>query len=206
MAAHDALARKLVEECQENDITVPDKAAVVSGDDTDLYSQAGTLPLTSVPSLGEAVGREAARLLDEWLERGRRPPDRTLIPPAPVVVRESTLMMVGLDPATGAALHHLRQHAVEGINVEDVVRACGLCRRTFDRALVNILGRTAHAEIERIRLERSEVLLRTTTLSVNTVARRSGFSSGNYFRTVFKKHYRMTASEFRSRNGQSRAA
>ena len=53
-----------------------------------------------------------------------------------------------------------------------------------------------------LRLEKAKTLMKSTRLSIEEIAQRTGFSNGNYFSKVFKKHVGESPSEFRNRNGQ----
>lgn len=50
------------------------------------------------------------------------------------------------------------------------------------------------------KLKQSKILLLQDNLYVDTVANLVGFSSGNYFAKVFKKHFNMTPSQYIAEN------
>lgn len=52
--------------------------------------------------------------------------------------------------------------------------------------------------IQHIRVERAKILLTTTSVPINSIAINVGFSDGNYFARVFKKHVGVAPKEYRS--------
>lgn len=55
------------------------------------------------------------------------------------------------------------------------------------------------AHLTDYRIYNAKVLLRTTHMRVNDVAKASGFSSSNYFIKVFKKSTGLTPQEYKKR-------
>jgi LacI family transcriptional regulator len=78
----------------------------------------------------------------------------------------------------------------------------GVSRRSLERRFRRALGRSPHAEIQRLRLERSQQMLQETALSLAAIAERSGWSSVQRFMAVFKARMGQTPGQFR--NKQSR--
>lgn len=61
-----------------------------------------------------------------------------------------------------------------------MVRALRTTRKTLYRHFEQTLGRTPHAEILRLRLQRTKALLSETTLGLDEIARSSGFGNASY--------------------------
>ena len=85
------------------------------------------------------------------------------------------------------------------MQVSDVARHAGLCRRTLEQRFQQTLGRSPAAEIRRVRINRAIELLRHTSLSVATVAERSGFSSPEYMASVFRVQLGTAPQDYRKR-------
>jgi LacI family transcriptional regulator len=62
-----------------------------------------------------------------------------------------------------------------------------------------LVGRSPHAEIVRIRIERTSQLLSETTLSLAQIAHRTGFSHANYLSVAFKKQSGMSPLAYRKK-------
>ncbi len=187
MACNDWRGRHLLEACRQLGLRVPDDAAVIGVDNDELVCESAIPPLTSVAQDAEAVGYQAAGLLDQLMRDRRCRPTHLVIPPACLVERESTDMVATDDPVVSGALHFIRGHASRGINVADVVHHLDVSRSTIEKKLKHRLGRTVHDEIQRVRLEAARRLIATTDLPLHEVADRAGFSTVQYMSAVFQR-------------------
>jgi LacI family transcriptional regulator len=185
MACNDWRGRHLLEACRQLGLRVPDDAAVIGVDNDELTCELAIPPLSSVAQDAEAVGYQAAALLDQLMRGRRRRPTHLVVPPACLVERESTDLVATNDPVVSGALHFIREHASRGINVADVVRHLDVSRSTIEKKLKHHLGRTVHDEIQRVRLEAARRLITTTVLPLHEVADRVGFSTEQYMSAVF---------------------
>jgi len=193
----DLHARKLVDELENLQIPVPDTVAVICGDDGPEFCRAGSISITSIPPAGARVGREAVLLLKKMIG-GYHPQGPLLIPPDPVIQRDSTARLNCEDPKLIHAIRYLRTHACAGIGVQDIVENSGLSRSSIERKLRNILGHSPHHEIRRIQLEKAVQLLRNTRQSVAEISSACGFSDYHYFTKVFEKQTGCRPLEYRT--------
>ncbi len=193
-------ARELIYACIHAGLAVPEEVAVLSGSDDDLFCEVSPVPISAVRLGCEQIGYRAASELDEMMSNpDREAVDEVLIPPQGVVDRRSTDTLAVEDPAMVKALRFIRENPARVMQVEDVARQAGLCRRALELRFQNLLGRSPAAEIRRVRIARAIELLQRTGLSVAAVAERSGFSSPEYMASVFRSqlgttplHYRKT--------------
>src|SRR5262249_61087097 len=119
-------------------------------------------------------------------------------PPRGVATRPPPDTVAVDDPDLAPAVRIIRAHACSGLRVADVVARLPLSRRVFESRFEKILGRTPHAEILRVRLERVKELLRGDW-SLDAIARRTGFRHGEYLSAVFKRELGETPGRFRAR-------
>jgi LacI family transcriptional regulator len=113
------------------------------------------------------------------------------------VPRQSTDIVAVEDEEMARSLRFIREHACSEIDVDDVVAAACISRRALERRFQSLFGRTPKSEILRVRLEHAKLLLSTTLLSVETVARRSGFSAFRHFAEVFQRETGTTPRAYR---------
>ena len=128
-----------------------------------------------------------------------RPP-KTLghpIPPLGVTTRRSTDMLAIEDADLAAAVRYIREQACNGITVEDVVSQVPLSRRVLESRFERLLGRSPHAEILRVRLERVKQLLTQPGWTLDAIAHRTGFRHGEYLSAVFKREFGVTPGAYR---------
>jgi AraC-like DNA-binding protein len=96
-----------------------------------------------------------------------------------------------------AAIAYLRKHLSEPVGMDDLVRHVGFSRaRMFDIFKAQT-GLTPNDYLQRARVEKAQEQLRQTNLSVTQIALATGFSSGQYFSTVFARYARVSPTAFR---------
>ncbi|HRJ71096.1 MAG TPA: substrate-binding domain-containing protein [Terrimicrobiaceae bacterium] len=196
-AVHDPLGRTVCEAAHEAGIQVPDEIAVVGANNDELVSGLTYPPLSSVAipweQIGALAGRWAQRLLD-----GESAPKRPLIvPPGPVVVRQSTALTAVADPELRRVLRHLRANAATDLTIASVCRALRLSRRSVERKFSALLQSTPWETLCRMRSESAKRLLVETDLPMSLVAERSGFGSAERLSVVFRRTAGMSPSASR---------
>jgi LacI family transcriptional regulator len=197
LASNDIQGAQVSEYCRQLGLVVPDQVAIVGVDDDDLLCELSRPPLSSVALPGERIGFEAARLLDRCL-KGTAPRKRVVVlPPAGVVVRQSSDLLAVTDPHVSAVLRFIRRNADRPIQVRDVLREVPVARRALERWFRKSLQRSISEEIRRVHLERSRQLLLQTDMSLAAVAVSSGFRDGRQLSVVFRRETGLTPSAFR---------
>lgn len=194
---YDGRAQQVLEACQRAGLQVPGTVAVIGVDNDEVVCDLCAPPLSSVLPNARRAGFEAARALHALMERGRGRRDSLAIEPVRVVARQSTDVVDTEDAAVAAAVRYIRAHAVEGINVGDVLRIAGLSRTHLDRRFKQVLGQTPHELIQASRIEQVRQLLVETDLPIARIADVSGFQSASYLSAVFRRTQQETPFEFR---------
>lgn len=197
LACTDLRARHVLQVCRTLGIRVPEDVAVVGVDNDEMLCDLTSPPLTSVEQGHLRIGYEAAALLDRLMAGKRAPQLRWEIPPERLVARQSTDVIACQDAELAAAVRFIRERACTGIDVPAVLKAAGSSRSTLDRKFLATLGRTIHAEIQRVQLERAKQLLAETSLLVRHIARRCGFRYAEYLTAVFRRHTGQSPLEYR---------
>ena len=109
------------------------------------------------------------------------------VEPVRVVERQSTDVVSVADAQVAAALKFIRQHACEGVNVADVLRAVPMSRTLLERRFKAVLGHTPHRQLVQARVERAKHLLVESEVSIAVVAELAGFESASYLSVVFRR-------------------
>ena len=203
MACYDIGGRQVLDACRRAGVVVPDEVAVVGVDNDGLLCELSDPPLSSVEPDTRRTGYCAGELLDR-LMRGK--PVGTLshrIPPVGVVTRQSSDTRAVPDADVAEAIRFIRENACSGISVKDVLQRVPLSRRALETRFVKAVGRTPHAEVERVRLERAKHLLTVTDLPVYEVARRTGFRHQEYLSVAFRRYTGASPTQFRSKTRAS---
>ena len=199
MAQSDHRATYLLSACEAAGLAVPEQVALIGVDNDEMICELTTPPLSSIEQGSRQIGYQAASLLDR-LMAGRAPrPARHVIPPESLIARQSTDVLAGHDAQLAQAIRFVREHACDPISVGDVLRLIPLSRSTLENRFRVSLGRTIHAEIQRVQVEQARQLLMHTDLLIKQIAVRCGFKYVPYLTRVFRQHVGLSPGEYRRR-------
>jgi LacI family transcriptional regulator len=200
LACYDIKGQQLLDACREAGAAVPEEVAVLGVDNDPVLCELCDPPLSSVIPDARRTGYVAAELLDRWMAGERVPAEAHPIAPLGVHTRQSTDVLAIDDKAIAATVRLIRQHACEGIAVADLLREVPLSRRVLERRFTRCVGRTPHAEIVRVKLNRVKQLLVETDLSVEAIARLAGFEHPEYLSVTFKREVGLRPQAFRKQH------
>ena len=172
MACNDIRGQQVLNACRDVEIAVPEDVAVLGVDNDDVLCDLSYPTLSSVLPDTRRIGFEAAALLERMIGGEPPPDDTTRIPPLGVVTRRSTDVLAIEDRHLARAVRFIREHACDGITVEDVLADIPLSRSVFERRFARLFGHSPKAEIVRARLERIKQLLAETELPLKQIAAR----------------------------------
>lgn len=202
MTCNDNRGLQVLRACMSVGVAVPDQVAVIGAGNDDCLCSLAHPPLSSIDLGPEAIGYEAAALLDRMMSGRRAPALHIQVPPRGIVTRRSTDVLATEDQAVAAAVRFIRGHAYDDICVADVLGHVSLSRSALEPRLKRVIGRTIHQEIHRVRLERVKVLLSTTDLPTKQIAAQAGFHSVQYLARVFRNATGRTPANYRKRMRQ----
>lgn len=197
-ACYDVRGQQVLDACRDVSLGVPEEVAVIGVDNDELLCHLAAPPLSSVIPNTLQTGYEAAALLDQMMAGKEVPPSAHLIAPLGIAERQSTDILAVEDRDIARAVQFIREHACEGINVSDVLRAGALSRRVFEQRFKRLLGHTPRSEIWRVRLRRVKQLVIDTDLPFHQVAERTGFEHAEYLSVIFKRETGKTLSRYRT--------
>ena len=203
-AVNDQMGFWVLDAARRAGIAVPEELAVVGAENDNMLCETASPPLSSARLRGQAVGYEAARLLDEWMKKKRipKPGEQHLLAPGDIAVRQSSDIVAVEDPRIAAALRFIRQHATEQIDVTRVARETALSRSVLERRMKALIGRSPGEEINRIRFAAVEKLLTQTDLTLDAIAVRCGFAHPQYMAEAFRNRTGITPGAFRKQRAE----
>jgi LacI family transcriptional regulator len=206
LACYDIKAQQLLDACRDAGAAVPEEVAVLGVDNDPVLCELCDPPLSSVTPDARRAGYLAAELLDRWMAGASVPAEAHRIAPVGVHIRQSTDVLAIDDQAVAAAVRLIRQHACAGVTVAELLRQIPLSRRVLERRFSRCLGRSPHAEIVRVKLNRVKQLLLETDLSVAAIAPLAGFEHPEYLSVTFKREVGLRPQDFRRQHhaGQRR--
>lgn len=199
MASTDRAAKLVLNTAHSLDLEIPRDMAML-GTGNYLFDCMVSQPqLSSVPLHLRKVGYQATSLLFKMLRGEPHSGAVHLIPPRPIVVRESTERMDYQDKKIDQAMIYIRTYAHKGINVTDVATAVSMSRRNLEIRFRKETQRTVYKTITIERLRRAQRLLVETDLKVEAVAHNAGFSESRFLIHAFRKHHGLTPGAFRKK-------
>ncbi len=198
LTAHDFRGRQVLDACRRTGLAVPEEIALIGIGDDEVLCELSWPPMSSINSNPRTAGYEAAALLDRLIQGEPMQGQRILVQPVGVQARQSTDVMAIEDSDVAAAVRFIRERACSGINVNDILARIPLIRQTFELRFKKTMGRSPHAEIVRVRLERVKQLLKETDLSIPMIAQKSGFKHTRYMSTIFKEKVGQTPGRYRN--------
>jgi LacI family transcriptional regulator len=98
------------------------------------------------------------------------------------------------------AVQFIREHACRPIRAADVFDELSVSRSALEPRFRNVLGRTIHQEIDRVRIERAKTLLVETNLPIKHIAQQAGFLTVQYLTRAFRRLMGDTPAAFRRRH------
>lgn len=197
MACNDDWGHHLLEACRQSGARVPDEVAVIGVDNDPILCNLATPGLSSIDVNTPRIGYEAAALLERMMRGTAAPKELVQIEPIGVVPRVSTDVLAMEDRELATALRFIREHACEGIRIDDVLRAVPLSRSSLERRCREAIGRSPKQEILRLQIERAKSLLRGSEQRIKWIATSCGFQSAKYFSDAFHRAVGVRPEAFR---------
>jgi LacI family transcriptional regulator len=185
-ACDDSRARHVLQACRMGGVQVPEEIALVGVDNDDVMCEISDPTLTSIEQGSVRVGYEAASLLDRMMLGKAVRRDGKTVAPEGLVARRSTDVTAVADPSVAEALQFIRQHACGPIKVRHVLKSVKLSRTNLESRFRDVVGRSVHAEIGRVRVEAARRMLTTTSVPIKEIAQRVGVSSVQYFTVMMR--------------------
>lgn len=172
--------------CFEENINIPDEAAVLGTDDLEYVCEMASPPMSSIRLPSRQMGYAAARMLDIMM-RGEQPQQTRMVFPAiDVHLRRSTDTIAVTDDVLAKALSFIRDHDDKRIAAVDVADHCGINRRSLERKFRYELRMPIMREIQRVRVDRAVKLLMETSESMEWIAKTAGFRNHDHMGKTFR--------------------
>jgi LacI family transcriptional regulator len=199
MAGNDDRSQDILAACKIASINVPSEVAILGVDNDELICGLSYPQLSSIALSTQRAGYEAAQVLGKLMD-GQKVPEKekeVLVSPLHVVTRQSTDIMAIEDKQVAQAVHFIRNHSNEVIQVGNVVEAAGISRRTLEQRFRKTLGHSVLEEIKYARVNQMAKMLVETNLSISQIAWSLGFPYTNNISRYFKQQKGITPLEYR---------
>lgn len=192
------VARLLAGLCEQRGWRVPQQVALISVDD---HKNVTELPpqISCIDCNYEAVGYEAAALLQRIIAGDAPPHTHVVVPPRGIITRESTDYFAVDDDVVAQALRFIAKNLGQKLTLGRIADQVAVSPRSLQRRFDRALGRAVSDEIRRLRLEMAKRMLGEKGLSINRIAQVSGFTSSIILGQVFRRELGTTPTGYRKR-------
>lgn len=197
LAQGDGLASGLCFMISQAGKDVPTDVAVLGKGDCIEICRGAMTPISSFGDCRKDQVHAACDLLERLIAGEKPPRAPVLIPPPPIIERQSTRILAVGDPVVAQALRFIWDHFDLPMSVDDVAAEAGVCRSLLQRGFRKHLNRGINEELQRKRLEHCCKLLKTTGLSVDEIAANIGLRNGTYLHALFRKKFGITPRQYR---------
>lgn len=102
-----------------------------------------------------------------------------------------------ISPTILKIIDYIKQHYTENFSLDDLCNQFNISKSYLAVSFRKSTGATVFAYKLALQLEAAKKLCRQTRYSYDKIAAMTGFSSGNYFRLIFKKHEGETPKQHR---------
>jgi LacI family transcriptional regulator, galactose operon repressor len=199
MACNDDRGRNVLEACRLAGAHVPEEVAVIGVDNDELFCELSDPPLSSVALNAEHGGYRTAHLLDQLMKGDMRTQQRLIVEPVDIVMRRSTDVKMIEAREVGLVMSFIHRNRSRSFTVNEVADSVGISRRNLEVKFRRATGKTILAEVQRIRLNHAQRMLRETDLPIPQIAEASGYNSSSYLTQVFRKEIGVTPAKYRSK-------
>ena len=199
---NDDRAIYILEACKRNLINVPEEVAILGVDNDELVCNLSSPPLSSIALDFRNAGFQAAKYLDQLMNRKMK--DTILeVDPIEIVTRKSTDIFAVDDEELVTAMVFIRNNYHKPIQLSDVVEATSISRRELQYRFKAEFKKTIQDEINRLRIEHIKNKLINSRDPLYKIASTLEFTDPEHFSRYFKNLTGITPSEFRQGHNQS---
>jgi len=199
MAENDYAAGYVLDHARRLRIPIPSKMSVIGVDNDPPLCENARPALSSIHLDFEQAGYRACEILSMLVDDPASGPVCETYGAMGLMRRGSTPVGSGTPPRVSKMLAYIREHACKGISASDVASQIPGSHRLAEIDFLRATGRTIMDELNRVRFEHVEALLRTPSQRLGTIANLCGWKTENALRTAFLKRYGMSMREWRSK-------
>lgn len=158
------------------------------------YCEAVHPPFSSVEH--GMTGFRAAETLERLMD-GQAVAPTLLVPPKGIVSRDRDASTPSLPSEVHAVMQLITSRLGEPLQIDDLLRGLPLSRRYIEKRFKQVTGRSIYQEVQRQRIERASMLLRTTHWPIERVGSAAGFTDPRQFSRAFRQFAGFTPRAYR---------
>ena len=196
--ANDDRAASILDVSRALGFSIPNDISIIGADNDEIICEVMNPPLSSVRILSDQAGYDAAALLGRLILGEEKSEGQSLVaPPAGVVARQSTNLMMIKNSSVKKTLQYIADKVNEPIRVAEVVRYAGLSHRSLNDFFHAELGVSIGRYLTKARIDHIERLLIDTDLQIQEIAQSVGYEDDRHFSRYFRRSTGFTPRAFR---------
>jgi len=186
--------------CELERISIPHELSILTNDDDPLVCESFRPQLSGISGEINHIGLAMAKMLDNMMANSSMNPPSAIIPPEKIITRQSTDVLAVSHFPTARAIAYIFENYGKLIGVEDVSRYSGISLNALHKHFRGHVGKLPSDFLREVRMNRAKELLEETDLTLDQIAKQTGYSCAMSFYTAFKRLFHMTPGTFRSQS------
>lgn len=196
MVCTDDCAVEVYDAVRKTGLKIPEDMAVIGVGNDELVCDFAHPPLSSVVLNLEHAGYEAAKTMVDLI-KGKKVARNICVGALEVAERQSTSIFALNDKMISRAIQFIHSHIGDNLHVNDILRSVPLSRRVLYKRFQKALGRSIYEEIRRTKMDYAARMLTETSLSINEISEKLGFTDAKNLARLFYKEKGITPFKYR---------
>ncbi|GEA52700.1 hypothetical protein VIN01S_35040 [Vibrio inusitatus NBRC 102082] len=198
----DRSARKLVNFCYRQSVSVPEQVSIIGTDYDDTERMLSSIPLSSVALNPVELGKCCIDTLFKSVRYKKA--YHEIFSSYELIHGRTTKSEIKLDTVLVKAESFIRNNFHRNIKIKQVTDYCRVSRKTLDSRFLESYAETAHQFITRQRLDKAKQLLVSTEDSIDAIAKQCGYPNQSYLSQVFLKQLSTTPNQYRQQSEKAK--
>lgn len=184
--------------CELERISLPHELSILTNDDDALVCESFQPQLSGIAGEIDHIGLALAQMLDGMMSHPSLDPPPAIVPPEKIITRQSTDVLAVSHLPTARAINFIFENYAKLIGVEEVSRHSGVSLNALHKNFRDHVGKVPSVFLREVRMNRAKELLEETDLTLEQIAKQTGYSCAMSFYTAFKRLFHMTPGTYRS--------
>jgi len=193
----DLMNAKLAAMCMASGLSIPNEIALLGYGNRHQICESAPITLSSLDPGDYEQGKMAVDALAQHLSGEGKANSTHLVPCKGVIERQSTQFVSTDDKTVAKAVEYIWKNFEKPITVDMVSEHLAVSRRKLERDFKKHLGCGISEEVRRKRLSSACELLRTSCMTIDEIAIKTGIGETVSLHRAFQKKYGMTPGEYR---------
>ncbi len=186
--------------CELERISIPHEISILTNDDDALICETFQPQLSGIAGEINHTGMAMAKMLDGMMSRPAIPQLPVIVPPEKIITRQSTDVLAVSHLPTARAINFIFENYAKLIGVEEVSRYAGITLNALHKNFREHVGKVPSEFLREVRMNRAKELLEETDLTLDQIAKQTGYSCAMTLYAAFKRLFHLTPGAYRNQS------